>query len=219
MVFAAGLGTRMRPLTLHTPKPLLPVGGRSLLDRALDHLHKAGVKRVVVNTHYLAEQVATHLAKRTDLNITLVHEETLLETGGGVKNALPHLGEDPIYVINSDIVWDDGAEPALERLAKAWKPDYDLLLLLVKTEGAYGYDGAGDFDLAPSGQLLRPEPPRPYVFGGVQILKPQLTASVAEPIFSLNRFYFGNPRAFGLVHDSGWYHIGTPEALQNFPGK
>lgn len=213
MVFAAGLGTRMRPLTLTKPKPLIEVSGRTMLDRALDHLVAAGVKKAVVNTHYLPEQINAHLKSRTDIAITLIHEPTLLETGGGLKNALTHLGSDPIYVINSDIVWQNGKAPALTNLSNAWCDDMELLLLLIERSKAIGYDGKGDFGLEKNNLLTRPEPPRPYVFGGVQMLKPQIVANHPEAIFSLNHYYFNNPKAYGLVHDGLWLHIGTPEGL------
>jgi MurNAc alpha-1-phosphate uridylyltransferase len=210
MVFAAGLGKRMQPLTLTKPKPLIEVQGRAMLDRALDHLVKAGVKKAVVNTHYLAEQVKINLKKRSDIEIILLFEPTLLETGGGLKNALPYLGAQPIYVINSDIVWIDGATPALENLAQHWRDEMDVLLLLVEREKAIGYDGAGDFnDVA----LTRIAPPRPYVFGGVQMLRPHIVANETETVFSLNKYYFSNPKARGTVHDGDWLHIGTPEGL------
>lgn len=210
MVFAAGLGKRMQPLTLTKPKPLIEVKGRAMLDRALDHLVKAGVKKAVVNTHYLAEQVRIQLKKRNDIEIIILFEPILLETGGGLKNALPHLGTQPIYVINSDIVWIDDATPALENLAQHWQDEMNVLLLLIEREKAIGYDGVGDFnDVA----LTRIAPPRPYVFGGVQMLRPQIVAQESETIFSLNKFYFNNPKARGIVHDGDWLHIGTPEGL------
>lgn len=210
MVFAAGLGKRMQPLTLTKPKPLIEVKGRTMLDRALDHLVKAGVKKAIVNTHYLAEQVRIHLKKRSDIEIILLFESTLLETGGGLKNALPHLGTEPIYVVNSDIVWIDDATPALENLSRNWRDDMNILLLLIEREKAIGYDGAGDFNDV---LLTRTEPPHPYVFGGVQMLRPQIVAQETEMIFSLNKYYFDNPKAFGTVHDGTWLHIGTPEGL------
>lgn len=214
MVFAAGLGLRMRPLTLDKPKPLIEVGGRTMLDRALDHLVHAGVQKVVVNTHYLAGQVEGHLRSRDDLEITILREPVLLETGGGLKNALPYLGVEPIYVINSDIVWVDGETPALSNLCLHWRPEMDVLLLLIERSRATGYDGMGDFSLGENGLLTRPDGFRPYVFGGVQIVKPGIVANNPEEIFSLNQHYFNNPRAYGVVHDGMWLHIGTPEGLK-----
>lgn len=211
MVFAAGLGKRMQPLTLNRPKPLIEVKGRTMLDRALDHLVQAGVQKAVVNTHYLAEQVEEQLKTRNDIEIITIFEPTLLETGGGLKNALPHLGTDPIYVVNSDIVWLDNKIPALTNLAKNWRDELDVLLLLIEREKAIGYDGAGDFNDI---NLSRTAPPRPYVFGGVQLLKPQIVVQEVEQIFSLNKYYFNNPKAYGVVHDGAWLHIGTPEGLK-----
>ena len=212
MVFAAGLGLRMRPLTLTTPKPLITVTGRTMLDRALDHLVKAGVKRAIVNTHYLPEQIENHLKTRSDIKIEIIHEPVLLETGGGLKNALSKLGTDPIYVINSDIVWTDAATPALENLSANWRDEMDVLLLLVQREKAIGYDGQGDFGLKEN-LLTRPDVPRPFVFSGIQMLNPNIVADNAEKIFSLNHYYFNNPKAHGVVHDGKWLHIGTPEGL------
>ena len=212
MVFAAGLGLRMRPLTLTTPKPLITVTGRTMLDRALDHLVKAGVKRAIVNTHYLPEQIENHLKTRSDIKIEIIHEPVLLETGGGLKNALSKLGTDPIYVINSDIVWTDAATPALENLSANWRDEMDVLLLLVQREKAIGYDGQGDFGLKEN-LLTRPDVPRPFVFSGIQMLNPNIVADNAEKIFSLHHYYFNNPKAHGVVHDGKWLHIGTPEGL------
>ena len=214
MVFAAGLGKRMQPLTLTKPKPLVEVSGRTMLDRALDHLVEAGVKNAVVNTHYLAEQIESHLKKRGDIAITLIHEPVLLETGGGLKNALHLLGTDPIYVINSDIVWTDDAKPALTNLSDHWRKEMEVLLLLIERDKAIGYDGQGDFGLQKDGALTRPEIPRPFVFGGVQMLQPEIVANHPEKIFSLNHYYFNNPKAFGVIHDGLWLHIGTPEGLK-----
>lgn len=214
MVFAAGLGKRMQPLTLNKPKPLIEVKGRTMLDRALDHLVKTGVKKAVVNTHYLHKQVELHLQNRSDIEIVTIFEPILLETGGGLKNALPHLGSDPIYVINSDIVWIDEKTPALDNLAQRWQNDIDVLLLLIERSKSIGYDGAGDFSLSQNNILERSEPPRPYVFGGVQMLKPHVVVQESETIFSLNKYYFNNPNAQGVLHDGAWLHIGTPEGLE-----
>ncbi len=217
MVLAAGLGLRMRPITLTTPKPMVEVAGRGMLDRALDHLTAAGVERLVVNTHWLGDKIRAHLAARAD--ITIVHEPDLLETGGGVANALPLLGEAPFYVVNADIVWTDGPVPALARLAGAWDDALmDALLLTQPTATAVGYDGAGDFFLAADGRLRRRtgDEVSPLLFSGVQILHPRLFEGAPSGKFSLNLLYdraLAAGRLFGLVHDGGWYHVGTPEAL------
>lgn len=217
MVLAAGLGLRMRPITDHTPKPLVEVAGRTMLDRALDHLAAAGISHLVVNTHWLADRIATHLSGRP--GITLSHEDVLLETGGGVAKALPHLGDAPFYVVNSDIIWTDGGIPALTRLAEAWDDDrMDALLLLQRTATAMGYDGDGDFFLDANGvpRRRRDREVAPLLFSGVQILSPRLFKDAPEGKFSLNVLYdraLEAGRLFGLVHDGRWYHVGTPEAL------
>jgi MurNAc alpha-1-phosphate uridylyltransferase len=216
MVLAAGLGLRMRPITLSTPKPLVAVAGRTMLDRALDHLDAAGVARTVVNTHWLAERVRDHLAGRP--NTTLVHEEALLETGGGVANALPLLGAEPFFVVNSDIIWTDGRVPALARLKDAWDGErMDALLLLQPVDTAFGYDGAGDFLLENGIPVRRRQrPSAPYLFSGVQILHPRLFTGAPSGKFSLNVLYdraLAAGRLAAIVHDGRWYHIGTPDAL------
>lgn len=214
MVLAAGLGLRMRPLTLTCPKPLLAVAGRTMLDRALGHLEAAGVGHVVVNAHWLGDRIAGHLAGRP--GTTVVHEEALLETGGGVANALPLLGGGPFYVVNSDIVWTDGPVPALARLAAAWEPErIDALLLLQPTATAVGYDGDGDFHLEPV-RRRGPGEAAPLLFAGVQILHPRLFAGAPSGKFSLNLLYdraLAAGRLAAIVHDGRWYHVGTPEAL------
>jgi len=217
MVLAAGLGLRLRPITLATPKPLVAVAGRTMLDRALDHLVRAGVEDMVVNTHWLADRVKEHLADRSD--IALSHEEELLETGGGVAKALPLLGHEPFYVVNSDIIWTDGGTPALTRLAQAWRDqDMDALLLLQPTGTAVGYQGKGDFFINAADIPRRRVDPEvaPLLFSGIQILHPRLFQGCPAGAFSLNRLYdraLAEHRLFGLVHDGGWFHVGTPEAL------
>lgn len=217
MVLAAGLGLRMRPITEHTPKPLVEVAGRTMLDRAMDHLTAAGVSRMVVNTHWLGDRIASHLSGRP--GITLSHEDTLLETGGGVAHALPHLGTEPFYVVNSDIIWTDGASPALLRLADAWDDSrMDALLLLAPTATAMGYDGQGDFFLDPTGLPRRRQEPEvaPLLFSGVQILSPRLFDGAPGGKFSLNVLYdraLAAGRLAAIVHDGRWYHVGTPDSL------
>jgi MurNAc alpha-1-phosphate uridylyltransferase len=223
MVLAAGFGLRMRPLTLTTPKPLIPVAGRCMLDRALDHFAAAGVETAVVNAHYLGQRIALHVARRMGegrdkLGILLSHEETILDTGGGVQQALADLQPDPFYVANGDILWRDGAVPALQRLAAAWDDDaMDALLLVHDRASAIGYDGAGDFDLLAGGKLRRRAGnAAPFVFTGVQVLHPRLFAGAPRGAFSLNQLYdkaAAEGRLRGLVHDGDWYHIGTPDGL------
>jgi MurNAc alpha-1-phosphate uridylyltransferase len=221
MVLAAGLGLRMRPLTETTPKPLLTLGGRTLLDQALDRLAAAGISDVVVNAHWLADQVAAATAARTAPRCTVQREATLLETGGGVLRALPQLGPGPFAVANGDSVWLDGPTPALTRLAAAFDPArMDALLLLVRAAQVDGEVGRGDFLMDPLGALRRPKERElaPYIFAGVQILAPGLFADAPGPElpFSLNRLYdraMEKGRLFGLVHDGVWFHLSTPPDL------
>lgn len=220
MVLAAGLGLRMRPLTETVPKPLIPVGGRPPLDRALDRLEAFGVEEAVVNTHHLGGRIADHLAARAAPRILLSPEAALLETGGGVANALGLLGEDPFFAVNADVVWLDSPLPALDRLAGAWDGGgMDALLLMSRTVNAYGYTGRGDYFLDPVGVLRRrgAHDVSPYAFTGVQILHPRLFDGAPQGAFSLNLLYDRaehDGRLFGLVHDGEWFHVGTPEALK-----
>jgi MurNAc alpha-1-phosphate uridylyltransferase len=217
MVLAAGLGLRMRPITEHTPKPLIAVAGRTMLDRALDHLAEAGVKDIVVNTHWLAERIRDHLKDHS--GITLSHEDQLLETGGGVAKALHLLGDEAFFVINSDIIWTNGARPALTRLAEAWDDTrMDALLLMQRTATAIGYEGHGDFFLDSEGvpRRRRDREVAPLLFAGVQILHPRLFSGAPSGKFSLNVLYnhaAEDGRLSGIVHDGRWFHVGTPEAL------
>jgi len=219
MVLAAGLGIRMRPLTDDRPKPLVELAGQTLLDRALDRLVASGVNRIVVNSHYRAEMIAAHLDGRDD--IVLSPEEVLLETGGGVKAALAHLGGDPFFVVNSDAVWRDGPTPALERLAGEWDDErMDALLLLVPTPEIPGaaIGDRGDYHLEPDGRARRRTEGEiaPFLFGGIQILHPCLFAAAPDGPFSLNLLYDraeAAGRLYGMRHDGAWYHVGTPGEL------
>lgn len=222
IALAAGLGLRLRPITLSTPKPLVEVGGKTLLDHALDKLNQAGVESCVVNMHHLASQIAKHVAARRSPRILLSDEtDLLLETGGGIVKALAHLGADAFFAANADILWTDGENdvPALKRLDKAWNDRaMDGLLLLVPRAKAFGYEGAGDFFLEDDGRLKRrgASPEAPYVFAGVQVLHPRLFEDAPSGPFSLNLLYdqaLAQGRLSGLVHQGGWYHIGTPDAL------
>jgi N-acetyl-alpha-D-muramate 1-phosphate uridylyltransferase len=218
MVLAAGLGLRLRPITERLPKPLVTLGGRALLDHAIDRLQSAGVERVVVNAHYRAEMIERHLAARRSPSITLSREETLLETGGGVLKALPLL-DDAFYVVNADIFWLDGKTSALLRLARAFDPErHDALLLVQRTTSALGYDGPGDFIVDPLGGVRRrgEREVAPHLFAGVQLLSKRLFAGCAPGKFSLNPLYdraIASGRLAALIHDGEWYHIGSPEGL------
>jgi MurNAc alpha-1-phosphate uridylyltransferase len=216
MVLAAGLGVRMRPITDRLPKPLVAIAGRSLLDRCLDALAAAGVQEAVVNIHHLAHLVAAHVASRSRPKVILSHETELLETGGGVTKALPLLGATPFFMANGDILWQDGATPALPALAAAWDDRrMDGLLLLQPVAGALGYHGAGDFRIDGDGRLSRRGDGQtaPFLFAGLQILHPRLFADAPDGAFSVNLLYdraIATGRLFGLVHDGGWCHVGTP---------
>jgi N-acetyl-alpha-D-muramate 1-phosphate uridylyltransferase len=219
MVLAAGLGLRMRPITDQLPKPLIEVAGRTLLDRALDRLEAAGVEQAVVNAHYLADAIVRHLRSRDAPAITISREETLLETGGGVRKALHHFGDKPFYVVNSDITWLDGPRQALLRLASAWDDArMDALLLVHSVAKTDDYDGLGDYYLSPGGKLRRRKRNEiaPFLFTGVQILHPRLFAGTEAKPFSLNVLFDRAEKAgrlFGLVNDGQWFHIGTPSGL------
>lgn len=219
MVLAAGLGLRMRPITEQLPKPLIEVAGRTLLDRALDRLQDAGVEQAVVNAFYLADAIERHLRTRRKPAIVLSRETVLMETGGGVRQALDLLGSDPFYVVNSDIAWLDGPRQALLRLADAWDGErMDALLLVHSVARTDDYDGAGDFYLTPNGKLRRRKRSEiaPFLFTGVQILHPRIFEGTEVRPFSLNLLYDRAEKAgrlFGLVNDGLWFHIGTPSGL------
>lgn len=218
MVLAAGLGARMRPLTLKAPKPLQLVGGRSMLDRALDKLVGAGIKRAVVNTCYLAEQIEDHLKSRTDIEIILSHENEMLETGGGIAKALPYFENLPFFALNADLPWFDGPEPSLSRMQEKWNPEtMDALLLLMRTEKARGFDvKKGDYVMEADGRLQRKDTPmpRPFVMLSAQIIKPEMYAKPPAEVFS-NLVIWDKietrKRLYGLEHDGTCFHVGTPE--------
>ncbi|MDD3181961.1 MAG: nucleotidyltransferase family protein [Alphaproteobacteria bacterium] len=219
MILAAGFGMRMRPLTLDKPKPLLVVAGHTMLDRALDHLVRVGVKRVVVNTHYLGDCLREHLSRRKDVEIILSPEDAVLDTGGGTQKARPHFGDKPFILLGGDMPILDGCEPALARLARMWEPErMDQLLLLSPREKARGFGPNGDFMLRGDGSLWRKGAPIPreYVFISAQIVKPQLYDEIDEVVFSNNKIFDlceARGRLFGLVHDGSCFHVGTPEDL------
>lgn len=222
IVFAAGLGTRMRPLTDTTPKPLIPLCGKPIIAYTLEKLAAARIERVVVNTHYKAAQLHAYLEAYAGLDILISHEEELLNTGGGLLKALPLLGGEPFFVINGDIVWLEGDTPVLARLAEAWQEDMRALLLIKEAEKAIGYTGNGDFDCV-EGELWR-EPgvtEYPYVFTGVQLFDPILLKNKDIMPFSLSDVYAEQiaesgklAHMHGLVHDAAWLHIGTPEGAK-----
>jgi MurNAc alpha-1-phosphate uridylyltransferase len=223
MVMAAGLGNRMRPVTDTRPKPLVEVAGRALLDHTLDRLKEAGIMRAVVNVHYLAGQIETHLAGYQGLEIVISDErDQLLETGGGVLRALPRLGAE-FLVMNSDSLWLERGTRNLSRLTEAWNPArMDILLLLAPITRTLGYEGRGDFHMASDSRLGRREPggSAPYVYAGVGIMKAALFAG-GEPLpegpFSLNLLFdraIAAERLYGLELDGEWLHVGTPAAIR-----
>lgn len=219
MVLAAGLGTRMRPITETTPKPLIEVGGRSLIDHCLDRLDEAGVETVVVNTHHMADKLERHLKQRERPVIEFSREEKLLETGGGVKKALDLLGAGAFYVLNSDMLLLNGPQSALRRLADEWDDTrMDGLLLLHSTVSAQGYVGLGDFGVDSLGRIerRREREVTPFMFTGTQILHPRLFDNIPETEFSLNLVYdraLAGRRLYGVIHDGECFHVGTVDGL------
>ena len=221
MVLAAGLGLRMRPLTDHMPKPLVPVAGRPLLDHVLDKLAEAGVTEAVVNVHYLPDQIIDHVASRTLPHITISDErDQVLGTGGGVVKALPLLGPAPFFHVNSDTVWIDGVRSNLMRLADAFDPErMDILLLMAPTASSIGYGGRGDYSMLPDGRLVKRKEHQvvPFVYAGAAIMSPSIFADAPAGEFSLTRLFdraTEQERLFGLRLDGVWMHVGTPDAVQ-----
>ncbi len=219
MILAAGLGTRLRPVTDTRPKPLVMVNGRSLLDRILDHLVVYGIEEVVLNIHYRGDMIIDHLTGRSHPVWKTVREKTLLETGGGVKNALPYLGDDPFFVINGDILWKEGPESCFTHLAGHWdERRMDAIMLLQPAARAIGYDGQGDFFLDQNGIPRRRQEREvaAYVFAGIQILHPRLFHDSPSDAFSVNLLLdraIASGRLRGIPHSGAWYHIGTPQSL------
>jgi MurNAc alpha-1-phosphate uridylyltransferase len=222
MVLAAGLGRRMRPLTATRPKPLVEVGGRTLLDRAMGTLSAGGVTRVVVNVHYMADRIEAHLkARQTGLAIAISDErDLLLETGGGITKALPLIGSDPFLSINADNIWVDGPIGAAALLANRWNPDQmDALLLMVPLARANCHRGPGDFHMDAMGRLSRRRPGRiaPFVFTGFQMLSKRLFDGQPVEPFSMNRLWdraAAEGRLYGVVHQGLWFDVGTAAAVK-----
>lgn len=220
MVLAAGLGTRMRPLTDNKPKPLIKVQGKTLLDHGLDALVRAGVEEAIINVHYHADQIEEHVASRRNLKITISDErETLLDSGGGVANALPKLGNNPFYLINADSFWVEGFRPNLGRMAKQWNTDdMDIMLLLSGMANAVGFHSKGDFDMDPYGHLTRRSEGLvvPFGYAGAAIVNPKIFDDAPKGAFSLNKQFdkaIENERLFGMRLEGLWLHVGTPDAI------
>lgn len=209
MIFAAGLGTRMRPLTDTRPKPLIEVAGRTLLDRAID-MGREVTDRIVVNSHYKGEQIATHLAGQ---DIAVSDEaDLLLDTGGGLRKALPLLGDGPVMTLNPDVIWT-GPNP-LRALVEAWDDRMEALLTLVPLEQATARVGAGDFAMDDQNRISRKGD---FVYAGAQICRPERLAEIPGDVFSLNRLWdvlIAEGRAYGVIHPGGWCDVGRPEAIQ-----
>lgn len=219
MILAAGFGTRMRDLTRDRPKALVTLAGRPLIDWVIERCQAAGIRRFLVNAHYKADLLADYFAANGGPPVTVIREDPLLDTGGGVRNALARLGDGPFLVANCDSLWLDGLRPAAARLADAWDDAcMDALLMLHPTVFANDYDGRGDFFLDDDAIPRRRAELEvaPYLFAGFQILHPRLFDGAPDGAFSLNRLYDRAAEAGrlrGLVHDGEWYHTGTPEQL------
>ncbi|HEX4636105.1 MAG TPA: nucleotidyltransferase family protein [Rhizomicrobium sp.] len=221
MIMGAGLGTRMRPLTDDKPKPLVTVGGTTLIDHSIDRLVAAGVTLVVVNLHYKAEMLRSHLARRHDVEIVFSDEtDKLLDTGGGVVKAMPYFGERPFFVLNSDSIWIENGAPVLSAMLAQWNESrMDGFLLLAEMQTALGYEGTGDFALKPDGRLIRARDAKSgdavYAYPGVQIAHPQMFVDAPEGAFSTNIMWdraITHGRLSGTVMNGTWIHVGTPEA-------
>lgn len=220
MVFAAGLGTRMRPVTNTIPKPLVRVAGRTLLDHMLDRFADAGVSRAIVNVHYLADQIEDHLRTRTHPSITISDERAkLLDQGGGIRKVLPIIDGQPFFIANTDALWTGAHDDTIARLRNAWDPAaMDVLLLVAPRTGSVGIDWDGDFHLRDDGRLVRRQPDEiaDYVYAGVGIIKASLFAPFTDEVFRLAPLFFdaaAHGRLFGHVLKERWLHVGTPAAI------
>ncbi len=220
-ILAAGMGTRMRPLTDTIPKPMVEVAGHSLIERTLNHLAGAGITDVTINLHYLGEKLEEHLEGHDDVRIRLSHEEELLDTGGGIAKELTHFSDESFFVISGDSLWSDGPEnSALQRLSDAWDPSkMDILLLLQPTESMKLTKGIGDYHLEPDGRAVRSHTQDgAYMFTSIRINKPEIFDGCPNGAFSYLKLMDQaqkRGRLFGLVHDGDWHHISTPEDLDS----
>jgi MurNAc alpha-1-phosphate uridylyltransferase len=220
MVFAAGLGARMRPLTLTVPKPMIKIAGKPMIDHMLDRFVEAGIRVAVVNVHHLADQIEAHLSARKDIQIIISDErEALLDQGGGIAKALPLLGPEPFFVANTDALWIEGPRPNLSRLAEAWDPSrMDILLLVAASTASVGVDWPGDFLMAADGRLTRraEREVAPFVYAGVGVMKPELFAAETRKVFPLVPFFYEaakKGRLYGQRLDGIWLHVGVPEMI------
>jgi MurNAc alpha-1-phosphate uridylyltransferase len=221
MVLAAGLGTRMRPLTETCPKPLIAVAGKPLIDHVLDRLRAAGVKRAVVNVHYLADQLEAHVTGASGIEVIVSDERAhLMETGGGLVQARATLGDAPFVVASSDVLWVDGPADAIRLLASQWDDErMDVLMLLVPFARAHNHLGRGDFHMDPTGRitsLRKPGRVAPFVYTSLQIMSPRVLADPPAGPFSQMLFWqraIAAGRAYGMVHQGLWFDVGTPAAI------
>lgn len=220
MVMAAGFGQRMQPLTNGKPKPLVPVNGVPLIDYGFARLSEAGCDTIVVNVHYLADQIEAWAKRHASPKIIISDErQELLDTGGGIVKALPLLGSEPFFVVNSDSIWIDEGRPALERLRAAWDEAHmDCLLLLCPPERTVGYDGAGDFLKNSEGRITgrAKHGEKGLAYIGAYLVHPRLFANVRLSKFSMNLLWdtaIAQKRLFGIEHEGLWLHVGTPEAI------
>ncbi len=219
MILAAGRGIRMRELTNNRPKPLMPVCGKTLIDYIVDKACAYGIQNYVVNLCYKGEMIQADLARYANLHIQYSVEETALETGGGVKNALPLLGAEPFFVMNADPLWLDSTTSVFEQLENNWDPNkYDVLLALIPTQNARGDVTGGNYFIE-NGKARRQRPEEtniPYIFTGIQIIHPRVFDQITDNVFSLRHIYDAaqNSNRLGhIIFDGIWYHVGTPEAL------
>lgn len=220
MILGAGLGTRMRPYTDTLPKPLVPLKGRALIDHVITRVAAEGIGHVVVNVHHHADRMESHLRHRANPVVDISDERAqLLDTGGGIKNALPKLGSEPFLVHNSDSVWLEGIGSNLRRLFDTWDESrMDFLLMLALGSASIGYTGRGDFSCDPEGRIRprREHEVVPFVYTGVAIVHPRVFAEAPDGTFSViplwNRAILAG-RAFGVRMEGLWMHVGTPDAL------
>ena len=220
MVFAAGLGTRMRPITETMPKPLIKVGGKALIDHMLDRFAAAGLVDAIVNVHYRADQIEAHLKGRTHPRITISDErDLLLDQGGGIRKVLPLLGDAPFFICNTDAFWLEGPRSNLAALAARWDPALmDVLLLVAATTSSIGVDWPGDFTMGADGRLRRrgERDVAPFVYAGIGIMKPSLFDAAPDGPLRLSPYFFdaaAKGRLYGQRLDGQWLHVGTPEAI------
>lgn len=220
MVFAAGLGTRMRPITDTLPKPLVKIGSRTMLDHMLDRLAEAGVERAIVNVHHLADRIEAQLAGRTRPRIVVSDERAkLLDQGGGIRKVLPLLAGRDFFICNTDAVWTEGPQSALSHMQDVWDPtEMDVLLLLASTSASVGVDWPGDFHMAPDGRLTKraEREVAPFVYAGVGIIKASLFETAKDDVFRLAPYFFDAAKAgrlYGVRLGGMWLHVGTPAAI------